>query len=67
MKQQRLALVGAALATVAIVALSLLVAQSYFNSRELQSLVKQANEQGLGYEIIIHNPWTGRYTFVPNE
>lgn len=66
MKQQRLALVGTALAAVAIVALSLLVAQSYFNSRELQSLVEQANEQGVGYEVTIHNPWTGRYSFVPN-
>lgn len=66
MKQQRLALVGTALAAVAIVALSLLVAQSYFNSRELQSLVEQANERGVGYEVIIHNPWTGRYSFVPN-
>ena len=66
MNQQRLALVGTALAAVAIVALSLLVTQRYFNSRELQSLVEQANEQGVGYELIIHNPWTGRYSFVPN-
>lgn len=53
MKQQRLALVGTALAAVAIVALSFLVAQSYFNSRELQSLVEQANEQGVGYAVTI--------------
>lgn len=66
MKHQRLALVGTVLTAVAVVALSLLVAQSYFNSRELQSLVEQANEQGVGYELIIHNPWTGRYSFVPN-
>lgn len=56
MKQQRLALVGTALAAVAIVTLSFLVAQSYFNSRELQSLVEQANEQGVGYAVTIHNP-----------
>ena len=67
MKHQRLALVGTALAAVAVVALSLLVTQRYFNSRELQSLVEQANEQGVGYELIIHNPWTGRYSFLPSR
>lgn len=67
MNQQRLALVGTALAAVAIVALSLLVTQRYFNSRELQSLVEQANEQGVGYEVVLDNPWTGRYSFLPSR
>lgn len=67
MNQQRLALVGTALAAVAVVALSLLVAQTYFNSRELQSLVEQANEQGVGYEVVLENPWTGRYSFLPSR
>lgn len=64
MKPARFALVRTALAAVAIVALSFLVAQSYFNSRELQSLVEQANEQGVGYAVTIHNRWIGRYSFV---
>lgn len=43
----------------------LVLAQSYFNARELQQLLEGAAEQGIGYEVQIHNPWTGRYSFFP--
>ncbi|HSP22084.1 MAG TPA: hypothetical protein VLQ20_07115 [Planococcus sp. (in: firmicutes)] len=46
-----------------IVALLLTVSQSYFNSSEINSLVEQAEEHGLEYEVVIHNQFTNSYSF----
>lgn len=50
---------------IALIAAALVLSQSYFNARELQLLLDGAVEQGIGYEVQIHNPWTGRYSFFP--
>lgn len=50
---------------IALVASGLVLSQSYFNARALQVLLDGAAEQGIGYEVQIHNPWTGRYSFFP--
>lgn len=42
----------------------LIVSQSYFNSAEINSLVEQAEQQGLEYEVIIHNQFTNSYSFT---
>lgn len=53
---------------IAVVALLLMVSQSYFNSSEINSLVEQAEEHGLEYEVVIHNQLTNSYSFtVPTE
>ncbi len=44
--------------------LVLTVSQSYFNSVELNSLVEQAEQQGLEYEVVIHNQFTNSYSFT---
>lgn len=51
--------------TVALVASLLLLARNFMNARELQALLQQANEQGLSYQVEIHNLWTGHYSFHP--
>ncbi|CRH84934.1 Uncharacterised protein [Chlamydia trachomatis] len=55
------------IAVITTITLALALSQSYFNSRELQSLVDQASARGVGYEVIIHNSWTGEYSFLPIE
>ncbi len=42
----------------------LTVSQSYFNSSEINLLVKQAEQQGLEYEVIIHIQFTNNYSFT---
>lgn len=40
------------------------VAQAqYYNSKELDSLVKGASEAGKSWSVTIHNDLTGRFTF----
>lgn len=41
------------------------LSKSYFNAKELQALLDGAAEQGIGYEVHIHNPWTGDYSIHP--
>lgn len=43
--------------------LFLFVAQSYFNSSELNLLVENAEELGLNYQVVIHNDFTNSYSF----
>ena len=50
---------------IALIAAGLVLSKSYFNAKELQSLLEGAAEQGIGYEVQIHNPWTGDYSFRP--
>lgn len=57
--------IAAIVLLIALIAAALVLAQSYFNARELQQLLEGAAEQGIGYEVQIHNPWTGRYSFFP--
>lgn len=57
--------IAALVLLIALVASGLVLCQSYFNARELQVLLDGAAEQGIGYEVQIHNPWTGRYSFFP--
>lgn len=56
----------AALAALFIIIMALLitVSQSYFNSSEINSLVKQAEEHDLEYELVIHNQFTNSYSFT---
>lgn len=57
--------IAALVLLIALIAAGLVLSQSYFNARELQVLLDGAAEQGIGYEVQIHNPWTGRYSFSP--
>lgn len=57
--------IAALVLLIALIAAGLVLSQSYFNARELQVLLDGAAEQGIGYEVQIHNPWTGRYSFFP--
>ena len=43
--------------------LFLFVAQSYFNSSEINLLVENAEELGLDYQVVIHNNFTNSYSF----
>lgn len=52
---------------VALIASLLLLSRSYMNARELQSLTSQADEKGLSYTVEILNPWTGHYSFIPQD
>lgn len=49
----------------ALIVAGLVLTKSYFNAKELQALLDGAAEQGIGYEVQIHNPWTGDYSFHP--
>lgn len=57
--------IAALVLLIALIAAGLVLSQSYFNAKELQLLLDGAAEQGIGYEVQIHNPWTGRYSFFP--
>lgn len=57
--------IAALVLLIALIAVGLVLSQSYFNAREPQVLLDGAAEQGIGYEVQIHNPWTGRYSFFP--
>ncbi len=57
--------IAALVLLIALIAAGLVLSQSYFNAKELQVLLDGAAEQGIGYEVQIHNPWTGRYSFFP--
>ncbi|MBA9028845.1 hypothetical protein [Peribacillus huizhouensis] len=46
-----------------VLALTLTVAQSYFNSSEINLLVEKAEEHDLEYELVIHNQLTNSYSF----
>lgn len=50
-----------------LIVLGLVAANSYFNYQEVQALVEGANQQGLGYEVVIHNQLTNSYSFHLNE
>lgn len=52
-------------AFIAFIVAGLVLSKSYFNAKELQALLDGAAEQGIGYEVQIHNPWTGDYSFHP--
>lgn len=49
---------------IAILTLLLMATQSYFNSSEINSLVEQAEENNLEYEVVIHNQLTNSYSFT---
>lgn len=49
--------------SIMMLALLLMAAQSYFNSTELNTLVEQAEEHGLEYEVVIYNQFTNAYRF----
>ncbi|WP_286230843.1 hypothetical protein [Neobacillus mesonae] len=48
---------------ITIIVLALTVSQSYFNSSEINLLVKNAEEHGLEYKLVIHNQFTNSYSF----
>lgn len=43
--------------------MTLVFVQRHLNSIQIESIVEQANEQGLGYELVIHEPVTNSYSF----
>ncbi|MGX8176663.1 hypothetical protein ACWS7L_04125 [Exiguobacterium artemiae] len=43
--------------------MTLVFVQRHLNSIQVESIVEQANEQGLGYELVIHEPITNSYSF----
>lgn len=49
--------------SIIIVALLLMLAESYFNLQEIDLLVNDAIDRNLDYELIIHNPYTNSYSF----
>lgn len=51
------------LALLLVVVSALTATKSYFNNSEIGMLVDSADERGLSYELIIHNPITNSYTF----
>ncbi|WCZ38128.1 hypothetical protein CJEDD_02525 [Corynebacterium jeddahense] len=57
--------IAALVLLIALIAAGLVLSQSYFNAKELQVLLDGAAAQDIGYEVQIHNPWTGRYSFFP--
>ena len=65
MKRTTAISIAALVLLIALIAAGLVLSQSYFNAKELQLLLDGAAEQGVGYEVQIHNPWTGRYSFFP--
>lgn len=42
---------------------TLVFVQRHLNSIQIESIVEQANERGLGYELVIHEPVTNSYSF----
>lgn len=50
---------------IALIVAGLVLSKSYFNAKELQALLDGAAEQAIGYDVHIHNPWTGDYSFHP--
>lgn len=52
-----------ALLTTVVILLLILLAQSYFNTSELNALVDGAANLGKNYEIVIHNQLTNSYNF----
>ncbi|ASI36802.1 MULTISPECIES: hypothetical protein [unclassified Exiguobacterium] len=45
------------------VAISLVFVQRHLNTVQIESIVEQADERGLGYELVIHEPITNSYSF----
>ena len=43
--------------------MTLVFVQRHLNSIQIESIVEQANERGLGYELVIHEPVTNSYSF----
>ena len=65
MNRTTIASVIALVLLIALIAAGLVLSKSYFNAKELQSLLEGAADQGIGYKVQIHNPWTGDYSFRP--
>ena len=65
MNRTTIASVIALVLFIALIVAGLVLSKSYFNAKELQALLDGAAEQGIGYEVQIHNPWTGDYSFRP--
>lgn len=65
MNRTTIASVFALVLLIALIAAGLVLSKGYFNAKELQALLDGAAEQGIGYEVQIHNPWTGDYSFRP--
>ncbi|MCG7273511.1 hypothetical protein [Corynebacterium afermentans] len=65
MNRTTIASVIALVLFIALIVAGLVLSKSYFNAKELQALLDGAAEQGIGYEVHIHNPWTGDYSFHP--
>lgn len=49
--------------SITVVILLLIIAQSYFNTTEINALVEGAAKLGKDYEIVIHNQLTNSYSF----
>ncbi|MGV2874991.1 hypothetical protein ROU88_03805 [Macrococcus capreoli] len=46
-----------------IVSLSLVLTKSYFNTKEITTLIDGAEKNGHSYQLEITNPWTNDYSF----
>lgn len=53
------------IAATLLLAATLLAASHLFHRAEVNSLVSQAEERGVNYELIIHNPVLYTYSFLP--
>ncbi|MGX8236755.1 hypothetical protein [Exiguobacterium undae] len=48
---------------IVLMIMTLVFVQRHLNSIQIESIVEQANERGLGYELVIHEPVTNSYSF----
>jgi len=48
---------------IVLMIITLVFVQRHLNSIQIESIVEQANERGLGYELVIHEPVTNSYSF----
>ncbi|MDY5840328.1 hypothetical protein [Corynebacterium camporealensis] len=60
-------IVGIVVATILIVACGLVIAFNRLNAQEIRNLQQKAEEQGVDYELIIHNEILNTYSFLPQE
>lgn len=63
MKNKTAIIVVTSIVAVLAVAVMAVLTQRYFNVKEIDLLVDQANNKGYGWELTVHNELTMSYSF----